>query len=492
MLERLRGRVEEFCEAHASHRYDLASGRTRTPALGELFARFDDVFRPDSVTAVQRLLAGATGEEEKRARFLLEFLVAGRSAAASAPARDERSAWELSSSIRLGEELVPYRTVTSRLGETADPESRRVLEEARLEAMTELEAVTEAVRDRAREVVRELGYGSYVETVSLLIGVDLRALGREAAAFLQESDGLYRSLLADFLPRLAGVSPAEGQAADAERLRRAARWDAGFQPSGVVPSVDTLLSETGLGELAGDRLRLETVDRSGGRTLCSVLRAPEEVVVTVVRSGGRAAYARLLGEVGYGLHLACTSPELPLEERWLGDRSVSLAYGRLFRGVLASPAWLREAAGVKDGELRDLLRLSVLLELLELRGHAGRLLYELELHGVERGEELPERFAEILTGATALRHDPRYALLSAEPDFASVRHIRAAQLHAVLAGHLGERAGEAWFRGPRAASVLEPLFREGRRFTAPELSVQLASRPLSLSAVRERLEALAS
>ena len=135
----------------------------------------------------------------------------------------------------------------------------------------------------------------------------------------------------------------------------------------------------------------------------------------------------------------------------------------------------------------DFLRVSALCTLLALREDIARLAYELAYY---EGSGDPSVYAELLGHATGVRHDPRAAIWSVEPEFDSARRIRAAQLAAIHVATLRNRFDEDWYRNPRAGGYLRDLFSHGRRYSAPELAVQLVSQRLSFEPLMQELSRL--
>jgi hypothetical protein len=484
-LARLRSRAVCFLEQRTAAIQRVHGGTARAEALRAVHQRYPVLLSADAVTEVQRALAGATGEEEQQLRFLLEFLVDHRAAWAAESAGEGRLAWEAGVELPGAARPVPARALADVLAETRDPLERRALAAAWYDALEDLDPVLETALQREREVVEEVGYGGYTDARAVLGGYDVRALARDSGRLLADTDEQYRELLAWYLPRMAdGVTPEEASWADVARLHRAEPYDEYFPAGGALATVRVRLGAMGLDLGAGGRLHLEHVAGGPAETRTHVIRVPEHVVLSVGTAPGRRGYARLLRELGRALHRAYTSPDLPFAFRWLGDRSVSLGFGALLRGLMRSPDWLTRVHGLRGERQRDYMRFEVLVELFALRQHAARLLYEIERFDSGAASD---RFVELLTDATGMQTHPATHLWVVRPGFAVARTLRAAQLGERLRRYLRERFDEVLFRNQRSGPALAEWLALGRRFTADELSVQLASEPLSFGPVLERL-----
>lgn len=486
MLDRLREQGQEFLRARAALEYRTRTTPSSAPGVRDLYTRFAQLFSPDAVTEVQRALAGATGEAEQAGRFLLEFLVDGSAAKAAAPELEHRAGWLRAATVPFGEERIPATQLGERLGETATSSVRWALEDGRLGAVEDLEPALIRIIQAEHDVVTELGYGDYVRARGVLAGIDMVATAREAGRFLDETDPLYRELLAWHLPRLADVAPGEARWADAAPLLRAAPLDRFFSSEPTVPAVQTMLREMELDAFAAGRVKVETA--ASGPTSCHPLDIPGDVRLMTGGLRGRPGWEAMLQQLGTALAFGYTAADLPMEFRWLGDRSVALAYGLTFGGLLTTRPWLKRIAGIPLDRQAELLRLQTLLELLSLRVEAARLQYQLEAHDRSGFRIDPERFAEMMSAATGLRHDPREHLWELEIGLFAARRLRAAQLAAILTAYLRDRFDEDWFRNPRAGSALAGLFSSGRRFTAAEQATQLASCNLDFQPVMTRIQ----
>lgn len=490
MLDRLRERTDVFLEAVARDRCRFELEDRPDVRIGERHVRATDLFGQEHIRDVQRALAGAAGDEEKRLRFLLEFLAFGYARCVAAGEMDRLRTWEAHAAVSVRERSVPLRAVPALLRRIADRDLRLELDEARLAAADEQLPVFEGWIAHQRDAVEELGYGSFVESCEILTGIDLRGLAREAERFLADTDPVYRELLSWHLPRLAGTEPATAVASDAAALEGAAPYLEHFADARILPRVLASLADAGLDPLAEGRLRTATRPYlpSGEGAVCCAPRVPGEIHLTVSEHAGRAIHASILHGLGYALHRAHTAAELEVEHRRLGDRSVPLGFGRLLEGLLSNAAFAERVCGVPRAALPEYLRLGALLELLRARRDAALLQLELEAYEAGAPHEVAERYVDRLRRATGLRHDPRGALLALRPPFQVARRLRAAQLSAGLARHLRDRFDEDWWRNPRTGPLLLDLFRSGQRYTAAELSVQVTSSPLSLNAVREQAE----
>jgi hypothetical protein len=493
-LERLRGRAEVFLERAGQEWYEVVRDPARRSAYGASYAEAEDLFSLSRISEAQRAVSESAGLEERRARFLLSFLVRGRARCAAAVELDRRLDFETLGAVELGESRIAPSAVPARLARTEVAVERRALEGAWLEALAVEEPVFHDLLQREREVYEELGYGTLLESCEILSETDLRALAREGARALEESEGELRDLLDWFLPRSAGVAPSEGAAGDRFALWWAAPTAALFGEPAALRSSIHILTNAGLDPLAGGRIRLERrgeVRRTAGALACP-LRIPQSVALVYSGGPGLSTHHAELAALGRALHAGYTDPELPLEFRWMGDEAVPLAWGSLLGGLLFDASFVRDRYGAGSARLAEHRRISALLLLLRLRRRVALLQLAIAWCEAPGLAEVTEEYPTLFETATGLRHDARQAAWDVGLPSDAAAFLRAEQLGAVLREHLRERFDEDWYRNPRAGEALAHLLRDGRRFTAAELAVQLTSRPLSsteaLARVRELLK----
>jgi hypothetical protein len=483
-LDPLRERVESFLSALEEERYQIDTAQRRAPRLGSLYRRNERLFSIDRITEVQRALAGSGGVEERQIRALLEFLGRGRALSVAGDPLDRRVEWEVFGSVDVGESRIPNRQIPAALGLSSDPDRRGSVEEAHYVALDDHHYLVEDFLSRHRDGISELGYGSHVDTLQILGSIDLLAIAREGERFLAETRSAYEDLLRWHLPRTTGVEAGGARAGDARRLEAAVEYDSLLAGGNRNRRVLEVVGSAGLDPLAEGRITAEwglfLTDAAGA--VCRTPEVPGHVRLAVSNRSGRPAVVTFLRAYGYALHQAYTDPALPVEQRRLGDESVIMATGALFESLLRNPAFLGSVVEFPRHRIPDYLALSTLIDLLQVRREIGRLLYEIAFYVDRAGGEA---YVDILSAATGFRHDQRAAIWAVDGEFTTARRIRGYQLGATLAGVMRDRFDEDWFRNPRGADFLRDLFASGRRYSAPELCVQVSSETLGFGAILE-------
>lgn len=483
-------RAEEFWVAASREQYEALAGLNPRPELAAIYDRYGDLLDRDRVAALAEAERAATGHAQRRLRHLREFLVSSRAERAQGRLLDERLAWEATTVLEAAGARIPFRQASAALANAAEREERWLLEDARLAALREIEGLDRERFRREWEVYAEAGGAGYLASWEALSGIALAPLVEAAHRLLDETADLFHELLAHELPRRLGVEPGEARAADRLRLERAPWYDAHFGVADPVAVARRQLGELGFDLEAGGRIRLDLEARptKWARPFCAVIRVPAEVVLVLSASGGWRDWFAFYHEIGHAQHLARVDAALPFEERVLGDISVTEGYARLFEQLTAEPLWLERYLGLRGEVAVGFQRLATLLDLLRLRRQAGKLLYEIELHSSGRFDGMAERYAEQLTEATSLRHDPAAYLDDVDPHLYCARYLRSWALEAQLAETLRRRFDEDWFRNPRSGPFLAELFALGQSEDGEGIARRLGADGLPFDRVTRRLE----
>jgi hypothetical protein len=305
--------------------------------------------------------------------------------------------------------------------------------------------------------------------------VDVRALGAAAEALLRDTQGMWDDVRPAFVRRRLGTGVEQPARADVPALFRAPEFDVGFPPGGMLATVRTQLSAMGVDPDAGGRVRYDVGERPGkrARAFCAPVRVPDEVHLVLRPMGGAQDWRTLLHEVGHALHFAHARRDLPFEARWAGDHSVTEGYAMLLDHLVLDLGWLRRYSDLDPARAAEFRRLAAFQELYLLRRYAGKLRYELLLHGGESLSAAPDAYVATLEAATGVRHDPADAFVDVDARFYVARYLRAWQLQGVLAAALREGFDEDWWRNPRAGPwLVGTLMAEGQALDAEGLAAR--------------------
>lgn len=498
--ERLRREGQALMEEVSREYYLAHAGLKPTAELQPIYEAHAAILGRDALEMATEDFRGSTPETEahRSARLILEWQVEVQVARVVAPSEEREIAWESNAVVRVPDgPVVSYQRVGIEIGNSANRAERLALDSARA-ALVERELAPLRLErlQREKDFVEGLEIaGGYNATFEALSGVDLTALAEACAAFLRDTDGMWRDVLPPAVKRSLGAIPiGELTRSDALALFRAREFDQFFPGTEMERAVRRQVGEMGIDPDAGGRVRFDVGEREGkrARAFCAPVRVPQEVYLVLRPHGGQTDWSTLLHELGHAMHFAYTRPDYPFEYRWVGDNSVTESYAMLFDHLMQNPGWLSRYSGLGRGEIGAYLRAAALEELHYLRRYCAKLLYEVQLYGGQvPWDALPDLFVETLSAATLFRYRRADAFVDVDPRFYSARYLRAWQLGAVLAEALVERFDEDWYRNPGAGPwVVEQLFADGQRELAGELARRVAGRPLSFAPVIAAVERL--
>ena len=372
--------------------HDRADARVLPPlrgSPGQLRDRADlraprGLFTRDSVQALRELDARSTGDgdERRRARMLLDFAVEGYVGEATKAVEEELARTEAALTIEVGDERLGFREAPVAQANEADAGRRAEIERALLAATDEqLGRHHRELIERQHACAVELGWASYVDMCEHCKGIDLRALSEQTAAFAQ------RQRVELSAGARAGAAPDARDRHGRAAPRRPAPLLPGRRAGPPLPGreVDR--------ELRRDDARPRDRRSATGRRDVRHRVPSEQVAAGVLRAGARARRGvsgrgsgrrpgrlrTLFHEGGHTEHTANVDPGLPFEFRCLGDNSISETYAFLLQHLVEDPEWLSRRLGVDDAA--DLVAHARAQRLVYLRRYAGKLAYELELHG---------------------------------------------------------------------------------------------------------------
>jgi hypothetical protein len=272
------------------------------------------------------------------------------------------------------------------------------------------------------------------------------------------------------------------------RAFRGSDWDEGFPADRMVPALEWTLDGLGIDLSAQGNVQLDLEPRpqKSPRAFCAPIEVPDRIKLVIKPMGGPDDWHAFFHEAGHAEHFAHVSRDLPVEFKRLGDNSVTEGWAMLFEHLVDDPAWLSRRLDFARPE--DFVEESAVSLLYVVRRYAGKLLYELELHGDVEVESMRSRYVELLQDATKIEPAPADYLADVDDGFYCTCYLRAWAFHTQIESHLREEFGRAWFTRPEAGSLLRELWAEGQRLTAAELLDQVAGTTLELAAVGERIE----
>jgi hypothetical protein len=221
------------------------------------------------------------------------------------------------------------------------------------------------------------------------------------------------------------------------------------------------------------------------------IEVPERVILVIKPQGGPDDWRALFHEAGHTEHFAHTSPSLTVEERRLGDNSVTEGWAILLEHLTIEPSWLERRLDFPRPYEFAAEGATQLLWL--LRRYSAKLLYEIEFHAAADVTTMQPRYVELLADALKVTPSETDYLADLDDGFYAANYLRAWAFEAQLRAYLREKFGNAWFARRDAGSFLRELWSEGQKPTADEILEDVTGASLELEAAADRVrEALAA
>jgi hypothetical protein len=483
-LTAYRAEAETFLSALDREYYLHFSGRRERYDIEPIYERHAELFSPRVVDALREERDGGPG-----GRLLLEFAVRGLIGRETKAEEAELARREASLEITVDGERLPFRSAAVRQANEPAPDRRAAIEAERNALVREqLNPLLHELLERSHAVAAGLGWPSTVAMCEELSGIDLRALARQTEVFLAATEGIYERVVAPELERQLGFGFERLRRADLPAFFRAPALDRHFPAERLLPSLGRTLAGMGIDLEAqpGVSVDAERRPNKSPRAFCAPVRVPHEIYLVIARIGGRDDYAALFHEAGHTEHYAHVEPTLPMEERYLGDNSVTEGFAFLLEHLVADREWLRRRLGLSEPE--PVVRHAEATKLLFLRRYCAKLAYELVLHGASAPTDVADVYARRLSEAVRVDWPSDTWLSDVDPFFYAARYLRAWALETQLRKTIAGRFGDAWFEQPAAGDFLRGLWRHGQRLSAEELLAEVGGATLEFSVLLDELQ----
>ena len=491
-LEELRSGCDRYVEEADRELYLHMSGQKPALELAAVNERLGAPFTPDALALVLDARRAAGGVEERRRLTALAMMVAELCMERElAPLVDEIGTAQAAATIEVDGETMPYHAAAVAVQNERDRGRRGRIEEARLAEIARLNPLRTRLLRRHHELVGELGFDGYVAFYSDLKGIDVLALGETMRGLLERTDSLWRDAISPWFEEAIGVPLAQGRRHDLSTLMRMRDRDDWFTREGMLPALQRML--LGLGVALDDQpnvhVDLEDRPSKSPRAFCASVRVPDEVYLVLRPSGGYQDWRALFHEAGHTEHYAHVDRDRPVEDRRLGDNSVTEAYAFTFEHLLVDRTWVGENTPAEGDDLDAFQRRVHTLYLYYIRRYAAKILYEIELHGAgpERLQGCGDRYVALLEDALKVGHDARAYLDDVDPGFYAAQYLRAWMLEAQLTERWRTLHGDRWWRPGAAGDELRGLWSLGQALPADALADELGMGGLGVDALEARI-----
>ena len=476
-LSTLRREIEKLHFAAAQARRSSPSGS----AFFSIYSNLGAMASGDGFKCVAEALSGAPDETKLAARALVDLVASAMESARAWQLDAERESLVSAARVSFENESIPLDGAQVRMANEPVRENRERIARATSQLVPRTDHLLAHRVELCQELAGELGFDSY-EGLCAVGGTDFDALAAEAAATLAATEDAWRDLLDFGLRKAVGpiVPMPRGDAAahDLARLERLALLDDIFNPRRLLSTTQSFLEAMGLSADAGGRILVDAEAKGHAQVLA--LRVPDEIVVTLGRSGGAMDYAGLLRALGEAHFLAARSPDLLVELKRGGDKAIPEAFASLFEGVLCEAAFLKRSLGASARDALEAARMVAIAELGRLRQQCAEFAFERVLYQEGPGDEVRGLGRELHVKALLVDWPLSGWLSEVAPRFAVAPALRGTARAQSLRTKLTDVANEDWWRNPRSGPFLKRAARdsgaESQLVAAAQRLVDIAAR----------------
>jgi len=381
-IDGIRERGDAFNRDMLQEYYDHFAGFKETLDIEPIYEEYADLTQLETA---QRLEQAPT----ELWRFACEGFLGNLTRSHQARAAEVEATIE----AKVDGETFPYRMLRVAMSNEPDRGKRRRLDEERIRLLDEhLNPLYLDALRIDRDAVRDLNAPNYYELYKRF-GFKLDELATECRAVLDDTEKLWEDEGDALFRTRLGFGLGEAKPWDVGRLFRAPELDAQYPADKMLPALEATLTELGI-DIRAQRnvhLDLEVRPSKSPRAFCAPIEVPGKVMLVIQPIGGKDDWEALFHEAGHTEHYACTSDDLSMEGKRLGDNAVTEGWAMLMQHLVVEPAWLNRRLDVP--RVDELARDGAISLLYFVRRYSAKLLYEIELFQVEDPTTVRSRYA---------------------------------------------------------------------------------------------------
>ena len=207
-------------------------------------------------------------------------------------------------------------------------------------------------------------------------------------------------------------------------------------------------------------------------------------------AGGWIDLETLWHELGHGLSVVFTSPDLPVIEREFNTSySLSESVAFLLQNMTPSPSFLEGFLSLDLSSSKTLAYHKALKDLYSFRRYGAKVMAEYDMF--QRGDFSDGRpYAEIMARYTGFNHQPESHLFDLVPEFYSLDYILAWMAEASMASFLQGLSGPQWMLRPETGRLLRYWWNQGNQYELPVFLEENHLEPTGAEMLRARWEAV--
>jgi len=482
--EKYKTEAEAFLSEVEKEYYLHFSGQKDSLSLSGIFDRYKHLFGRENILYFKDLAGKSSGESKKKFSYLLKFCAEGYLEREVKNLIDEMAVEEAEARVEIEGKMVSFRYSEVLLANEEDKIKRDIIEEKRNKIIAgHFNKNLYACCDTLHRQAKNLGFSSYRDLFSYLKGEDFFELDAEMDKLLSETQLLYEKHFGGLLERELGIKLEKSRKSDFAFIKRAKKYDRFFAKNSLAAIFRDTLLGMGIDIQKQDNINLDVEERENKspRAFCSTVRVPQEIYLVVSPIGGQDDYEAMLHEGGHALHFGNTKAGIDFEYKYLGDNSVTEGYAFCLEQLMQNRQWLIDFLRITDSEAKEFAYFSNIVKLWFVRRYAGKLKYELILHGGEPINSKDKVYKDILSSVNLMEYSEESYLKDVDEGFYCTNYIRAWIFQSQLKEYMHRKFGYEWYRKKKAGSFLRELWSYGQKYSSSEVLSQLDFKKLDPS-----------
>jgi hypothetical protein len=475
-VDAFRERGDAFTRDMLQEYYDHFAGLKDTLDIEHVYEEYEDLTRLETA---QRLQDAPT----ELWRFACEGFLGNLTRSHQAKAAEVEATLE----AKVDGETFPYRMLRVAMSNEPDRGKRQRLDEERIRLLDEhLNPLYLDAQRIDRDAVRELNAPNYYELYKRF-GFRLDELADECRAVLDDTERLWEDQGDTLFRSRLGFGLDEAKPWDVGRLFRAPELDDLYPSDKMLPALEATLADLGIDirSQSNVHLDLEVRPSKSPRAFCAPIDVPGKVMLVIQPIGGKDDWEALFHEAGHTEHYACTSENLSMEGKRLGDMAVTEGWAMLLQHLVTEPAWLNRRLDVP--RVDELAKDGAVSLLYFVRRYCAKLLWEIELFQAEDPTTIRSRYAELLSDALKIPIHSESYLDDVDGSFYVIGYLRSWAFEAQLRDFLRGEFGNDWFARREAGDLLRELWSVGQEPTADALLKDVTGAKLEMASVGDRI-----
>jgi oligoendopeptidase F len=266
---------------------------------------------------------------------------------------------------------------------------------------------------------------------------------------------------------------------DAINLLGLGQFDAIF-PDKSIEELNSFFDfwEIDLNNTPGLNLSLERDEGKSAQAMCFILQVPEEVYILMKPEGGWVDLETLWHELGHGLSVVYTSPELSIVERDMATSfSLSESFAFLLQNLSMTPPFLEGFMGLKPEDSKKLAYYKMLKDISIFRRYAAKFIAEFEMFSAGDLSD-GSRYSELMSKYTGFYYQPESHLFDLVPEFYCLDYVMGWIAEAMLEDFLRARLGDHWMFSKDTGAILKQWWKQGNRFEINQFFIENGFGPL--------------